>query len=88
MRNATYAALWAIAGAVMVVGALASLEVNVIFAMMFTGLAIALFLVALSCLLLDPRPRARTSGGDRSTDDEPTGDGRHDGDQRRKWGPR
>ncbi|MGY0558196.1 MULTISPECIES: hypothetical protein [unclassified Lysobacter] len=87
MRNVTYAALWAIAAAVMVAGAVASLEVNVIFAMMFTGLAIALFLVALSCLLLDPRPRAGTSGGDRS-DDERTGDGRHDGDHRRKWGPR
>lgn len=88
MRNATYAALWAIAAAVMVAGAVASLEVNVIFAMMFTGLAIALFLVALSCLLLDPRPRARTSGRDRRTDDERTVDERDDGDRRPKWGPR
>lgn len=78
MRNLTYAVLWAIAGGLMVAGAVTSLAVNVIFAMMFAGLAVALFLIALSCLLLDPRPRSeKPEAGHEPGDDD-----------RRKWGPR
>jgi len=77
MRNASHAIAWAAAGAVMGAGAFIAFNSNVMFALMFTGLAVAFFLVAASCLLMDPKPDA-----DGRDDDEPESTGR------RRWGPR
>lgn len=79
MRNATLAIIWAAAGALMAAGAFIIFNSNVMFALMFTGLAVAFFLVAASCLLMEPRIRHDDAGPE---SDEPSGTGR------RRWGPR
>lgn len=77
MRNASHGTAWAAAGAVMGVGAALTFNSNVMFALMFAGLAVAFLLVAASCLLMDPKPDL-----DHPDDDEPASTGR------RRWGPR
>ncbi len=75
MRNVTLALIWAAGGALMGAGAVISLNSNVMFALMFAGLAAAFFLVAASCLLREPRADADLE----HDDPESTG--------RRRWGP-
>ena len=77
MRNASHATAWAAAGALMGVGAALTFNSNVMFALMFAGLAVAFLLVAASCLLMDPKPDPDDRDGD-----QPGSTGR------RRWGPR
>ena len=67
---------WAIAGALLGVGAWFLLGINVLLAMGAAGLAAACLLVAASCLLAPPRQRPR----DEDTGTEPT-------TRRRNWRP-
>ncbi len=75
MRNGPLALLWAAGGVLMGIGAVISLSINVIFALLFVGMATAFFLVAASCLLREPKADADPDH------DEPESAGR------RRWGP-
>lgn len=78
MSNATRASIWAVFGVLCCIAAWFVSGSNIVFAICFAGVAVALFAIAASCLFREPPRRAAVEPGQAPPNP----------DRPRKWHPR